>query len=122
MDIGAKVFSSILCQQIFHIISEHGIKYQCGFMPGVHFQDGTITIKTLLHMRHNHNLPEYVTFVDIVKAFDTVNHDLLMEIFERCGAQPKLISSIIKMYKDPKNVLKIGKIRKYIETFSFAFL
>ena len=66
-------------------------------------------------MRHNHNLPEYVTFVDIVKAFDTVNHDLLMEIFERCGAQPKLISSIIKMYKDPKNVLKIGKIRKYIE-------
>ena len=94
---------------MFSIIKKHGGKYQSGSSPGVGCQDGTFTIKRLLHTRHNHNLPTYVPFVDLVKAFDTVDHNLILQILKKYGAPPKLLSSIARMYQDLKVVLKIGK-------------
>ena len=72
-------------------------------------QDGNFTIKTILHTRHNHKLLSYAAFVDLVKAFDTVNHGMMLKILERYGAPPKLRSDISRMYQDLKFVLKIGK-------------
>ena len=68
--------------------------------------------KTILHTRHDHNLPCYVAFVDLVKAFDTVNLVTMFKILERYGASPKLRSAISRMYQDLKVVLKIGKIEE----------
>ena len=109
MDIGANVFSSLICKRLFKIIKKHGVKYRFGSSPGVGCQDGTFTIKTILHTRHNHNLPSYAAFDDLVKAFDTVNHDMMLKILEWYGALPKLRSAISRMYQDLKFVLKIGK-------------
>ena len=70
------------------------------------------TIKTLLRTRHNHYLPTYVAFVDLVKEFDTVDHTLMLQILKKCGAHPKLHSYIATMYQDLKVVLKIGKTKE----------
>ena len=56
MDIGNKIYNSIMCGWLFKIISKHVMKCQFGSTPGVGFQDGTFVIKTLLHIRLNHNL------------------------------------------------------------------
>ena len=81
-------------------------------------QDGTFTIKTLLHTRHNHDLPTYVAFLDLVKAFATVDHTLMLQILKKYGAPLKLRSSIARMYQDLKVVLKIGKTK---DTMSQTF-
>ena len=109
MDIGSKIFSSILCTRLFKIISKHGVKYQFGSTPGVGCQDGTFTIKTILHLRHQHNLQTWVAFADLVKAFDTSNHKLLIEILARYGCPPKLCMAIKRMYADSVVRLIIGK-------------
>ena len=62
MDIGSKVFSSIMCARLFKVIKKHGVKYQFGSTPGVGCQDGTFTIKKLLHLCHNHDLPTWLAF------------------------------------------------------------
>ena len=116
MGIGAKIFSSILCKRLFKIIKQHGVKYQFGSSPGVGCQDGTFTIKTLLHTRHNHNLPSYVPFIDLVKSFNTVNHIMILNILERYGASHQLCNSIKRMYQDLKVVLKIGKVQRSYES------
>ena len=109
MEIGSKIFSSILCKIMFSIIKKHGVKYQCGYSPGVGCQYGTFTIKTLLHTRHNHNLPTYVAFVDLLKAFDTVDHTLMLQILKKYGFPPKIRSFIDRMYQYLKVVLNIGR-------------
>ena len=87
MDLGSKNFSSILCTRLFKIIEAHGVRYQFGSTPGVVCQDGSFTIKTMLHLRHNHNLPTWIMFADLVKSFDTSNHVLIIQIFKNTAAR-----------------------------------
>ena len=47
-----------------------------------------------------------------MKAFDTVNHDMMLNIIERFGAPPKLRPSITRIYWDLKIVLNIGKVEE----------
>ena len=89
MDIGNKIYSSIMCGKLFKIISKCGVKCQFGSTPGVVCQDVTLTIKTILHMRHNHNLPTWVAFAELSKAFDNSNHALLIAILGTYGAPPR---------------------------------
>ena len=66
-------------------------------------------IKMALHARHKHNIPTYVSFVDLVKAFDMVIHSMMLKIIEQYGAPTKLHHTIARMYDDLKIVIKIGK-------------
>ena len=51
-----------------------------------------------------------MAFVDLVKAFDTVNHVMMVKILERYGALQNFQSAISRMYQDLKVFLRIGKI------------
>ena len=45
------------------------------------------------------NLNTWVVFVDLVKAFDTVNRDMLMKILDLFGLLEHLINVIRHLYK-----------------------
>ena len=109
MDICSKVFSSIMTAHAFKLLDKHGTQFQFGDTPGLGCQDGLFTLKTLLNAQRNHNLASYVGLVDLVKAYDTANHDLLLSILKRYGAPPKFISAIQNTYTDNVCILKIKK-------------
>ena len=86
VDDGASAFISrhdleIGARLVFETFEKFGLQMR---------QDGSFTIKTTMHLRHNHNLPTWVMFADLVKAFDTSNHILMIKILEKYGCPPKL--------------------------------
>ena len=117
IDICNKVFSSVMNGRAFCLLELHGTKFQFGGTPTLGCQDGLFTLKTLLNAHKNHNLPLFVAFIDLVKAYDTTNHDLLLKILERWGAPPKFVAAIKTMYTNLKVVLKIDKeIREIMQS------
>jgi hypothetical protein len=85
----------------FRLLELHGTKFQFGGTPTIGCQDGLFTLKALLNAHKNHNLPSFVAFVNLFKAYDTANHSLLLKILER--------SAIKTVYTNLRVVLKIEK-------------
>jgi hypothetical protein len=109
MDVCSKIFSRILTARLYKLLDKYGTKYQFGATPNAGCQDANYTLKTLLHLRRQHNLDTFVVFTDLVKAFDTSDHTLIVDILQKYGAPPKLCSSIRRLYNDLHITLKIGK-------------
>ena len=107
MDICSKVFSSVLNTHAFLLLKKHSTRFQFGRTPNVGCRDRLFTLKALINARQNHDLPLFVGFIDLVKAYDTANHALLLRILEQYGAPPKFVTAIEVIYKDNIAVLKI---------------
>ncbi|KAL7535225.1 hypothetical protein ACHAWF_005092 [Thalassiosira exigua] len=109
MDVCSKILSKILTDRAYLILNVHDSKYQFGATPKIGCQDGSFVLKTLLHLRRQHNIDTYVILDDLVKAFDTTNHKLLIEILEKYRAPPTFCDAIKRLYENLKVVLKIEK-------------
>ncbi len=109
MDVCSKIFSSVMNGRAFKLLAEHGTHFQFGGTPELGCRDGLFVLKTLLTMRKNHNLSSHVAFVDLVKAYNTANHNLLLDLLECYGAPPRFVSAIECTYQDLVIVLKIKR-------------
>ena len=109
MDVCSKIFSRILTARIYKLLEIHSTKYQYGATPYSGCQDANYTLKSLLHLCRQHNLETFVVFADLVKAFDTSDHILIVEILRKYGVPPKLCTAIERLYSDLHVTLKIGK-------------
>ena len=107
MDMCSKVFSSVMTTRAFSLLDKHSTRFQFGGTPEIGCQNGLFTLKALLNARHNHGLASYVGFVDLVKAYNTANHALLIDILRKYGAPPKFATAIKTIYRNNTCVLKI---------------
>ena len=72
----------VLLERVNNIISQFEIleQNQIGFRKGYQTSDHIFTLRALIvnHFRNNKG-PLYVCFVDVKKAFDSVDHKLLLQ-------------------------------------------
>jgi hypothetical protein len=107
MDMYSKVFLSVMTHCAFSLLDKQGTRFQFSGTPEIGCQDGLFTLKALLNARHNHDLASYIGFVDLVKAYDTANHILLIDILQKYGAPPKFVMAIEPIYCNNTCILKI---------------
>ncbi len=103
----SKVFLSFMLTQAFTLLEKHGTCFQFGGTPEIGCRDGLFTLKAILNARHNHSLASYVGFVVLVKAYNTANHKLLIDILHCYGAPLKFATSIELIYRNNTCMLKI---------------
>jgi hypothetical protein len=109
MDVCNKIFSSVMNDQACCLLELHGTQFQFGGTLEVGCRDGLFTLKALLNACYNHHLGYYVGFVDLVKAYDTSNHKLLLKPLEKYAPPHTIIAAIWKIYTSNIVVLKIKK-------------
>ena len=56
-----------------------------------------------------HNMSLYVLFVDLVKAYDSVNRELLWEILKIYGVPLELVNIIIELHNNVHYLITVGK-------------
>jgi len=107
-DIAAKCVSSIIATRLTKYLSEFGIDEQCGSLFNKGCADATFTLKMALQTLREHNQDAHILFVDLVKAYDTVNRELLWQILARFGIPPRMITILQKLYTKVTYHMNVG--------------
>ena len=89
----AKIVNSVIAHRLLAILKHHGCPNQFGHVGS---QEALHTVKQVLTIRCHHGLKTYALFVDIVKAFDSINHELLYSIQSKFGVPKNLIKCDMK--------------------------
>ena len=82
---------------------------QCGFVFGKGCADATFSLKTALETLREQGEDAHVLFVDLVKAFDSANREMLWKILSIYGVPEETINVIKKLHTDVTYILPVGK-------------
>ena len=63
-------------------VRDNGLEFQCGFSKNKSCADAVFPSKIALQLQKEHGLESFVVFVDPIKAFDTINHELMFLVLE----------------------------------------
>jgi hypothetical protein len=96
-------------------LAKHGAKHQYGATPNCGCQDGSFTLKSILHLQRQHNQDTYVVFANLVKAYATYNHELVLKILEQYTPPPKFQDSTKRLYTNLKVIVKMGREKAEID-------
>ena len=91
----------MIADRLSNYLIHTGLDAQAGFSRHKGCDDAVTALKIGLQQLKNNKQDSYVLFIDIVKAFDSVNREMLWQILSKYGLPDSLIiMGIQKMYKD----------------------
>ena len=99
--IAGKVLARLMLNRLIKHIDKIGLipESQCGFRPNRGTSDMTFTLRQLQEKCRLQGVDLHLLFIDLTKAFDTVNREGLWRILEKAGC-PKLFVNIICSFHD----------------------
>ena len=98
LSVAGKIFARVILNRLITVSEQTLPEAQCSFRPGRSTVDMLFTVKQLQEKCIEQNKPRYLVFIDLTKAFDTVNKKALWTVFERIRCPPKLVSMIRLFY------------------------
>ena len=84
----------LINERLHKVLKKYGLEAQSGSTPERGFVDTIFTLKSVLYLRKVRSLPTWAAFIDLVKAYDTINQSLILEILYKFGIPDDLIGVI----------------------------
>ena len=107
LSIAGKAIARILLDRIVkHVANDFLPESQCGFRNNRGTSDMVFTLRQIQEKCREQQLGLYITFVDLTKAFDTVNRPALWDLLKRLGCPPKFLQMVIQLHDG-----QLGRVR-----------
>jgi hypothetical protein len=106
-ELTVKIISSIVLTRLLTVLDKDNVKDQ--FATAIH------SLRSSLGLRRQRGIETFVLCVDLIKVYDTVNHELLFQILLKYGIVKELVNAVKRMYRDCKVQVKVGKEKRYID-------
>jgi hypothetical protein len=100
LSIASKILSKVLYWRIENKVETKLHEAQCGFRRGRGCVDQIFNLKECISMSRQKNQPLFMCFIDLRKAYDSVNRDLLWKALRSYGLSEKTIRILTSIYKD----------------------
>ena len=96
-----KLLLKIVARRLGSYVEEEQLlpEAQCGFRPGRSTTDMVYAMRRLQEHRRLGRTPLFMLFIDLQKAYDSVDRSLLWAVLARFGVPPRMIS-IIRQFHD----------------------
>ena len=106
----SKVFGRAIYNRILNFLSTHSIltPYQYGFIKGKSCKDALIYLTEILYNSLNQRNHCISIMIDYAKAFNTVNHTILLSKMEKYGIRGKALELFKSYLTDRKEITKIN--------------
>lgn len=98
----AKIFDKIITTKLSDIVLPHIVKNQHGFMPGRSIVTNLLNFNNFVSCSLNKHSQVDVAYMDFSKAFDSVDHAILIDKIKTLKLNEKLIDWIISYLHDRK--------------------
>ena len=104
----SKIYERIMQKQILEYIDKHLSPHLCGYRKGYSTQTALISMleKWKLSIDNKGFVGELL--IDLSKAFDTINHQLLLEKFHAYGFSQQALGTICSYFSNRKQRIKIN--------------
>ena len=98
MSTAAKLYNKVLLRRL-QPLNNLLLPIQCGFRPGRGTAERILAARALMDRCRTRQKSAIMVFVDFLKAFDSVNRELLPQILALYGVPPLLISGFMALYQ-----------------------
>ena len=107
--VAGKILARIMLSRLTRLLSETILPVsQCGFRGDRSTCDMIFVARQLQEKCHEQNRDLYIAFIDLTKAFDTVNRELLWNVLSKFGAPPKFINILKDLHDDMQFQVKFS--------------
>ena len=104
-----KIFTSIINERLQYWCDIHNLlpDSQFGFRKSRSTADPIFITTTLLELYKKRNAPLFTAFIDLEKAFDSINRNLLWTKLHQVGVSTKILILLQSIYEKSSSVIKV---------------
>ena len=108
LSVVGKVFARVILIRLQRLAEHVYPESQCGFRAGRSTADMIFSLRQLQEKCREQNMPLYVAFIDLTKAFDLIGRDGLFKVLQRIGCPPKLQNLIESFQSNLKGTVQFN--------------
>jgi len=103
-----KVFAGIIATRLSKEVEERGLLPECqaGFRKGRSVEDNLFVLGAVIESAKRRRSPLVLAFVDVQKAYDTVNRDVLWVKLQNLGISEGCLGLIQSLYRDTRRTVE----------------
>ena len=115
-----KIYEKILFRRLYNFLEKYNILYefQFGFRQGHSTEHALVEIVDKMKQAIDNNELTCAIFLDLSKAFDTVNHEILLYKLDHYGIRGPALKLIKNYLTNRKQFVKIGKNKSELRLIS----